>query len=148
MYCFKQRYFYYLKNYFRDPDDKHSLITRTEAKEEYLLKDCDFDRREPNLKYIVKKNPHNPRWGEMKLYLHLQIEKRALEVWGTEEALLEERENRDVKRQEGKLKKYNKKVIIFLFVIIKSIFHALSIKLIFIIFLAQTIKNGSKKFDL
>ncbi|KAG8042199.1 hypothetical protein G9C98_000190 [Cotesia typhae] len=46
----------------------------------------------------------------MKLYLHLQIEKRALEVWGTEETLLEEREKRDVKRQEGKLKKYNKKL--------------------------------------
>lgn len=65
----------------RDPDDKHSLITRTEAKNEYLLKDCDFDRREPPLKCIVRKNPHNVRWGEMKLYLHLQVEKRALEVW-------------------------------------------------------------------
>lgn len=65
----------------RDPDDKHSLITRTEAKNEYLLKDCDFDKREPPLKCIIRKNPHNVRWGEMKLYLHLQIEKRALEVW-------------------------------------------------------------------
>lgn len=65
----------------RDPDEKHSLITRTEAKNEYLLKDCDFDRREPPLKCIVRKNPHNVRWGEMKLYLHFQVEKRALEVW-------------------------------------------------------------------
>lgn len=64
-----------------DRDDKHSLITRTEAKNEYLLKDCDFDRREPPLKCIIRKNPHNVRWGEMKLYLHLQVEKRALEVW-------------------------------------------------------------------
>lgn len=59
----------------RDPDDKHSLITRTEAKAEYLLKDCDFDRREPALKYISRKNPHNVRWGEMKLYLHSQVSK-------------------------------------------------------------------------
>ncbi|KAK0090399.1 hypothetical protein PV325_000681 [Microctonus aethiopoides] len=94
----------------RDPDDKHSLITKSEAKEEYLLKDCDFDKREPPLKYILKKNPHNNRWGEMKLYLHLQIEKRALEVWGSEEVLLEEREKRDMKRQESKVKRYNKKV--------------------------------------
>lgn len=65
----------------RDCDDKHSLITRTEAKNEYLLKDCDFDKREPPLKCIIRKNPHNVRWGEMKLYLHLQVEKRALEVW-------------------------------------------------------------------
>lgn len=64
-----------------DRDGKHSLITRTEAKNEYLLKDCDFDRREPPLKCIIRKNPHNVRWGEMKLYLHLQVEKRALEVW-------------------------------------------------------------------
>ena len=75
------------------------------------MKDCDFDKREPPLKYIVRKNPHNVRWGEMKLYLHLQIEKRALEVWGSEEAVLEEREKRDVKRQEAKIKKYNKSVI-------------------------------------
>ena len=46
----------------------------------------------------------------MKLYLQIQIEERALQVWGTEEALLEEREKRDVKRQETKIKKFNKKV--------------------------------------
>lgn len=68
----------------RDPEEKHSLITRTEAKNEYLLKDCDFDKREPPLKCIVRKNPHNVRWGEMKLYLHLLVEKRALEVWYVE----------------------------------------------------------------
>lgn len=57
----------------RDTEDKHSLITRTEAKTEYLLKDCDFDKREPALRFISRKNPHNERWGEMKLYLHLQV---------------------------------------------------------------------------
>lgn len=92
----------------KDSEDKHSLITRTEAKTEYLLKDCDFDKREPPLKFVCRKNPHNPRWGEMKLYLHLQVEKRALEVWGSEEKLIEEREARDEKRDKGKLKKFNK----------------------------------------
>lgn len=57
----------------RDPDDKHSLITRSESKTEYLLKDCDLDKREPILRFISRKNPHNERWGEMKLYLHLQV---------------------------------------------------------------------------
>lgn len=94
----------------RDNEDKHSLITRTDAKNEYLLKDCDLDKREPPLKFIVRKNPHNPRWGDMKLYLHLQIEKRALEVWGSEEALLEEKELRDEKRSASKIKKYNKQL--------------------------------------
>jgi len=30
----------------RDADDKHKLITKTEAKQEYLLKDCDLEKRE------------------------------------------------------------------------------------------------------
>ncbi|KAH0952188.1 hypothetical protein HN011_000263 [Eciton burchellii] len=94
----------------RDKEGKHSLITKTEAKQEYLLKDCDLDKREPALKYIVRKNPHNANWGEMKLYLHLQIEQRALEVWGSEENLLKEKEMRDVKRDEAKIKKFNKKI--------------------------------------
>ncbi|XP_058460052.1 DNA repair protein complementing XP-A cells homolog [Malaya genurostris] len=94
----------------RDSDGKHSLITRTEAKQEYLLKDCDLDKREPILKYISRKNPHNVRWGEMKLYLHLQIEQRALEVWGTEENLIKEKELREEKREVTKVKKYNKRL--------------------------------------
>lgn len=92
----------------RDPNDRHTLITRTEAKTEYLLKDCDLDKREPVLRCITRKNPHNVRWGEMKLYLHIQIEERALEVWGTEETLMNERELRDDKREKTKLKKFNK----------------------------------------
>ncbi|XP_058053496.1 DNA repair protein complementing XP-A cells homolog [Anopheles bellator] len=94
----------------RDNEGQHSLITRTEAKQEYLLKDCDLDRREPVLKFVCRKNPHNVRWGEMKLYLHLQIEKRALEVWGSEENLLREKEQREEKREVAKVKKYNKRL--------------------------------------
>lgn len=105
-----QKFDYLVCNTCRDNDGKHSLITRTEAKAEYLLKDCDLDRREPALKYIVRQNPHNPRWGEMKLYLQIQIEKRALEVWGSEENLMTEREVRDEKREESKIKKFNKKI--------------------------------------
>ena len=41
--------------------------------QQFLLKDCDFDRREPPLKCIVKKNPHHSNWGEMKLYLKNQV---------------------------------------------------------------------------
>lgn len=91
-----------------DRDEKHSLITRSDAKAEYLLKDCDFDKRQPPLKFITKKNPHNVRWGEMKLYLHLQVEKRALEVWGSEESLAAQHAERDDKRDKSKLKKFNK----------------------------------------
>ena len=122
---------------FRDNDDKHQLITRTEAKQEYLLMDCDLDLREPILRFILRKNPHNPRWGDMKLYLQLQVctlllfnlaikdsivdsiimipliaqvEKRALEVWETFEKLEEQHELREDKRKKTKVKKFNKEV--------------------------------------
>lgn len=65
----------------RDNEDKHALITKTDAKTEYLLKDCDLDKREPILKYIVRKNPHNPRWGDMKLYLHVQVMTQKFNAW-------------------------------------------------------------------
>ncbi|XP_021392796.2 DNA repair protein complementing XP-A cells [Lonchura striata] len=94
----------------RDVEDKHKLITRTEAKDEYLLKDCDLDKREPVLRFIVKKNPHNSRWGEMKLYLKVQVIKRSLEVWGSEEALQEAKELRRDSREKMKQKKFDKKV--------------------------------------
>ncbi|XP_056635612.1 DNA repair protein complementing XP-A cells homolog [Diorhabda sublineata] len=90
--------------------ETHKLITKTEAKETYLLKDCDLDKREPILKFVQQKNPHNPRWGDMKLYLLLQIEKRALEVWGTEEQLEKERELREEKKVLAKSKKYEKRL--------------------------------------
>ncbi|XP_006790883.1 DNA repair protein complementing XP-A cells [Neolamprologus brichardi] len=94
----------------RDNEEKHKLISRTEAKQRYLLKDCDLDKREPPLRFILKKNPHNPRWGDMKLYLQLQLEKRCMEVWGSEEALEEARETREENREVQKQKRFNKKV--------------------------------------
>lgn len=62
--------------FFRDAEEKHKLITKTEAKQEYLLKDCDLEKREPALKFIVKKNPRHSQWGDMKLYLKLQVPKK------------------------------------------------------------------------
>lgn len=92
----------------RDPDDKHALITKTEAKNEYMLKDCDLDRREPPLKFITKKNARYVKWGEMKLYLLLQVQKRALEIWGSEENVIKQQEAREEQRVVSKVKKYNK----------------------------------------
>lgn len=99
-----------LSSILSQPEEKHSLITKTEAKAQYLLQDCDLDKRQPPLKFIMKKNPHNVRWGDMKLYLHIQIEERALVVWGSEENLQSQHERRDEKREVGKVKKYNKKL--------------------------------------
>ncbi|XP_035037442.1 DNA repair protein complementing XP-A cells isoform X2 [Hippoglossus stenolepis] len=92
----------------RDNEEKHKLISRTEAKQQYLLKDCDMDMREPPLRFILKKNPHNPTWGDMKLYL--KVEKRSMEVWSSEEALEEAKETREENREVQKQKRFNKKV--------------------------------------
>ncbi|GFG35209.1 hypothetical protein Cfor_01313 [Coptotermes formosanus] len=94
----------------RDNEEMHRLITKTDAKSMYLLKDCDLEKRDPPLKCVVKKNPHNVRWGSMKLYLELQVEQRALEVWGSEEQLQAERERREEERAKSKVKKYNKQL--------------------------------------
>ncbi|GJQ67810.1 hypothetical protein Trydic_g21099 [Trypoxylus dichotomus] len=93
----------------KDPET-HKLITKTEATNTYLLRDWDFDIREPTLKFISKKNPHNIRWGDMKLYLKLQVEKRALEVWGSMEKITEELERREERRVLGKTRRYNRQM--------------------------------------
>lgn len=116
--CGKEFMDSYLMNHFdlstcdscRDADDKHKLITKTEAKQEYLLKDCDLEKREPALRFIVKKNPRHAQWGDMKLYLKLQVVKRALEVWGSQEALEDAKEVRQENREKMKQKKFDKKV--------------------------------------
>ena len=46
----------------------------------------------------------------MKLYLRHQVEKRAIEVWGSEEALEEQRTQREEKREKAKVNKFNKQV--------------------------------------
>jgi len=57
----------------RDTKEKHKLITKTDAKTKYELKDVDIDKREPLLRFFVRKNPRNDKWGEMKLYLESQV---------------------------------------------------------------------------
>ncbi|XP_028411272.1 DNA repair protein complementing XP-A cells homolog [Dendronephthya gigantea] len=94
----------------RDNNDKHALITKTDAKTQFLLKDCDLERREPILQCIVKKNPHKSTWGDMKLFLKSQVVERSLEIWGDEEAMEEERERRANAKEKKKQKLFDKKV--------------------------------------
>ena len=94
-----------------EKEGKHELITKTDAKSTFLLKDGDLERRgEKPLGFIVRKNPHNPRWGDMKLYLRSQVEELALAVWGSEEALERAHEERDGRREAAKRKKFNKQI--------------------------------------
>ncbi|XP_059054384.1 DNA repair protein complementing XP-A cells homolog, partial [Achroia grisella] len=87
----------------RDDEGAHALVPRTEAKSEYLLKDCDLDSRPPPLRCLRRRNPHRAGYGEMRLYLRAQLEERALAVWGSRDELQAERgrrlEARDATRQ-------------------------------------------------
>ena len=87
---------------------RYSLITRTSAKDKYLLTDYDLDKREPALKCIEKKNPHNRHWGVMRLYLRCQVQRLSDQIHEgkTEEKVLE----REEKKSEKKRKNYEKQV--------------------------------------
>ncbi|CAG2257649.1 DNA repair protein complementing XP-A cells homolog [Mytilus edulis] len=94
----------------RENEDKHNLITKTDARTKYLLRDADFDVRDPPLKFISRKNPHHKSWGEMKLFYEPQVYKRAMEIWETEEKIEEERDKREDNKEKTKRKKFDKKV--------------------------------------
>lgn len=90
--------------------DKYNTISRTRAKADYLLKDEDLDLRRPILRYISKKNPHNPRYGDMKLYLEIQVRERAMELHGSAEELQNTRELREEKKEAKTAKRYENKI--------------------------------------
>lgn len=91
-------------------DEKHKLITKSDAKEKYQLTDVDLEKRDPVLKYFSRKNPHNPRWGEMKLYLDLQVEKKALDIYGSFDEIEAKRDAKNVKKEVARRKKYQKQM--------------------------------------
>uniref|UniRef100_A0A1I8G7R7 XPA_C domain-containing protein n=1 Tax=Macrostomum lignano TaxID=282301 RepID=A0A1I8G7R7_9PLAT len=91
-------------------EDVYGLLARSDAKSRYLLKDGDLDRREPPLRCLLRRNPHNPRGGDMRLYLEAQVAQRALEVWGSEEALNAEHEKRAGARDRAKKRQFDKRM--------------------------------------
>ncbi|EPB70258.1 DNA repair protein [Ancylostoma ceylanicum] len=94
----------------RDDLGEHKLIPRTEAKSAYLLKDCDLDLRNPPLRFWAKKNPHNPRYGDMKLYLKCQVVERMLEIYGSWEEFEAEKRLRTTQKEVRAEKNFEKKV--------------------------------------
>ncbi|WKX87914.1 hypothetical protein Q1695_007935 [Nippostrongylus brasiliensis] len=94
----------------RDDLGEHKLIPRTEAKSTYLLKDCDLDLRKPTLRYCSKKNPHNPRYGDMKLYLKCQLIERMLEIYGSWQEFEAEKKLRTSQKEARAAKSFEKKV--------------------------------------
>ncbi|KAJ5795344.1 DNA binding domain [Penicillium paradoxum] len=106
--------------------EKYSLLTKTEAKEDYLLTDREYlgliqDRAlliilrsaelrdEELLPRLERPNPHKSTWNSMMLYLRYQIEEYAFsdKKWGSTDALdaeFERRENDKKRRREAKFK--------------------------------------------
>lgn len=88
--------------------EKYSLLTKTEAKEDYLLTEPEL-KDESLLPHLERPNPHKSNWHNMYLYLRLQVEEYAFsdKKWGSPEALdaeFERRQNESKKRKENKFK--------------------------------------------
>ncbi|KAK7184337.1 DNA repair protein [Paraphaeosphaeria sporulosa] len=91
--------------------DKYSLLTKTEAKEDYLLTDPEL-KDESILPHLERPNPHKSNWQNMQLFLRLQVEHYAFSAakWGSPAALDEEYEKRQKATKEKKEKKFSKKL--------------------------------------
>ncbi|KAL4924141.1 DNA repair protein RAD14 [Aspergillus undulatus] len=88
--------------------ERYSLLTKTEAKEDYLLTDPEL-RDTDLLPHLERPNPHKSTWNNMMLYLRYQIEEYAFssKKWGSPEALdaeFEKRETDKKRRREAKFK--------------------------------------------
>ncbi|KAF1983369.1 DNA repair protein [Aulographum hederae CBS 113979] len=91
--------------------DKYSLLTKTEAREDYLLTDPEL-KDEELLPHLKKPNPHKSTWNDMQLYLRCQVEEYAFSAkkWGSGEALDAEFERRQTEAKRRKEKKFKSKL--------------------------------------
>lgn len=83
--------------------DKYSLLTKTEAKEDYLLTEPEIADKDL-LKRIEKPNPHG--YSNMQLFVRFQVEEFAWKKWGGPEQLDQEWERRELNKAKRKEKKY------------------------------------------
>jgi DNA-repair protein complementing XP-A cells len=91
--------------------DKYSLLTKTEARDDYLLTDPEL-KDEELLPHLERPNPHKQFFHPMQLFLRLQVEAYAFspQKWGSAEALDEEYAKRQVVSKERKQKKFKNKL--------------------------------------
>jgi DNA-repair protein complementing XP-A cells len=91
--------------------EKYSLLTKTEAKEDYLLTDPEL-KDENLLPHLERPNPHKSTWHNMFLYLRCQVEEYAFseKKWGSAEALDEEFQNRETEKKKRKENKFKSKL--------------------------------------
>ncbi|GAB7347816.1 hypothetical protein MBLNU459_g5353t1 [Dothideomycetes sp. NU459] len=91
--------------------EKYSLLTKTEAREDYLLTDPEL-KDEELLPHLSKPNPHKSTWNDMMLYLRYQVEEYAFsdKKWGSPEALDEEFAKRQAETKRRKEAKFKSKL--------------------------------------
>ncbi|KAI9653848.1 MAG: hypothetical protein M1821_006879 [Bathelium mastoideum] len=91
--------------------EKYSLLTKTEAREDYLLTEPEL-KDEKLLPHLEKPNPHKATWNNMMLYLRYQVEEYAFsdKRWGSAEALDEEFARRQAETKRRKEKKFKTKL--------------------------------------
>jgi DNA-repair protein complementing XP-A cells len=91
--------------------DKYSLLTKTEARDDYLLTDPEL-KDEEILPHLERPNPHKQFFHPMQLFLRLQVEAYAFSPakWGSAEALDEEYAKRQVVTKERKQRKFKNKL--------------------------------------
>ncbi|KAL9103712.1 MAG: hypothetical protein Q9163_001261 [Psora crenata] len=91
--------------------EKYSLLTKTEAKDDYLLTDPEL-KDDELLPHLERPNPHKSTWNNMMLYLRYQVEDYAFseKKWGSAEALDAEFEKREGERKRRKEDKFRSKL--------------------------------------
>jgi len=91
--------------------DKYSLLTKTEAREDYLLTEPEL-KDEQLLKHMDRPNPHKSTFHPMMLYLRYQIEEYAFsdKKWGSAKALDAEFEKRQGETKRRKVTKFKNRL--------------------------------------
>ncbi|EXJ93931.1 DNA-repair protein complementing XP-A cells [Capronia coronata CBS 617.96] len=91
--------------------EKYSLLTKTEAKEDYLLTEPEL-KDENLLPHLERPNPHKSTWHNMFLYLRCQVEDYAFSEkrWGSAEALDAEFQRREAEKKRRKETKFKSKL--------------------------------------
>ncbi|KAL9093297.1 MAG: hypothetical protein Q9165_004038 [Trypethelium subeluteriae] len=95
--------------------EKYSLLTKTEAREDYLLTEQSLAaelKDESLLPHLEKPNPHKATWNNMMLFLRCQVEEYAFsdKKWGSAEALDIEFARRQDEMKKRKEKKFKTKL--------------------------------------
>ncbi|KAF8641200.1 hypothetical protein AX17_000835 [Amanita inopinata Kibby_2008] len=88
-----------------EKQEKYSLLTKTECKEDYLLTDAEL-RDQELMPHLLKANPHKSTYANMMLFLRCQVEDFAWKKWGSPEALDAEYERRIAEKKKKKNKKF------------------------------------------